>query len=210
MTHVMNDITWGSSGEAGAGRRQRKTEATRKALEEAAWTSFNQRGFAATTIEDITELVDVSVRTFFRHFPSKESVLFGDPRALEGPFRRALLSRASDERPWAALHAALRELVPLVEADRDRHLLRHRILHEAGGPPIDDRLGAITEKGTMLREIIAQWMHCPVEDPRAQLLAGMVVNVMDVTYRQWVATDTRRDLTGLLDETVHSLVELMD
>src|ERR1700738_3265410 len=114
MTQVMSDSL-------GAGRRQRKTEATRRALEEAAWALFAERGFGATTIEDITERVDVAVRTFFRHFPSKEAVLFGDPRALETPFRQALLGRPRDESPYVALRAALKQLGRTVEADRDRH-----------------------------------------------------------------------------------------
>jgi AcrR family transcriptional regulator len=193
----------------GTGRRQRKTEATRTALEDAAWALFEEHGFGATTIEDITERVDVSVRTFFRHFPSKESVLFGDARALEGPFRRALLGRPPGESPCRSLRAALRELAPLVEAQRDRHLLRHRILQEPGGPKIEDHLGALTEKGTMLREVIAERMGSTVDDPGTQLLAGVVATIMDVTYRQWIATGGRADLSGLVNETFDSLAHLM-
>jgi len=196
--------------QAPQGRRERKTEATRLALEEAAWTLFAERGFAATTIEDITERVDVSVRTFFRHFPSKESVLFGGPRSLEAPFRRALLDRPGNESIYRALRATVRDLAPLVESDRERHLLRHRILEQPGGPNIEDHLGAITDKATMLREIIADRMGSDVDDPRTQLLAGVVITVMDVTYRRWIATGARVDLGALVDETFDSLTEVMN
>lgn len=191
------------------GRRERKTEATRTALEDAAWELFAERGFAATTIEDITEHVDVSVRTFFRHFPSKESVLFGDPRFLEGHFRRALLNRPSHESLYLALRATLRELGPLVESQRERHLLRRQILQEPSGPRIEDRLGAITEKGTMLGEIIAERLATTPDDPRAQLLAGTVVTIMDVVYRQWIATDSPPSIATLIDEAFDCFAHLM-
>lgn len=56
------------------GRRERKKDETRAALREAALAQFAQRGFAETRVVDITEAIDVSERTFFRYFQSKEDV----------------------------------------------------------------------------------------------------------------------------------------
>lgn len=69
--------------DAAVGRRDRKRRATRDALRVAALELFEQRGYSATTIDDITERADVARRTFFRHFPSKEAVLFPDPEDYE-------------------------------------------------------------------------------------------------------------------------------
>ncbi|MBX7161803.1 MAG: TetR family transcriptional regulator [Acidimicrobiia bacterium] len=54
------------------GRRERKKNETRAALREAALRRFADVGFAETRIVDITEAADVSERTFFRYFSSKE------------------------------------------------------------------------------------------------------------------------------------------
>jgi AcrR family transcriptional regulator len=56
-------------------RDKHKTQ-TRRALRDAALKLFAIRGYDATTTEDIAEKAGVSARTFFRYFPTKESVLF--------------------------------------------------------------------------------------------------------------------------------------
>jgi len=58
----------------GPGRRQRRQVEIRERLVHAAFVLFAQRGYGATTIEDITNLADVGKGTFFNYFPSKEHV----------------------------------------------------------------------------------------------------------------------------------------
>ncbi len=59
----------------GPGRRERRRIVTRERIFRAALKLFAQRGFVATTIENITEAADVGKGTFFNYFPSKEHVL---------------------------------------------------------------------------------------------------------------------------------------
>jgi AcrR family transcriptional regulator len=62
------------------GRRQRRSAEIRERLFNASLRLFAQKGFAETTVEDITEAADVGKGTFFNYFPSKDHILlaFGE------------------------------------------------------------------------------------------------------------------------------------
>src|SRR6266403_1117795 len=61
-------------------RRQRRSADIRERLFRAALDLFAEKGFAETTVEDITEAADVGKGTFFNYFPSKDHILlaFGE------------------------------------------------------------------------------------------------------------------------------------
>jgi AcrR family transcriptional regulator len=61
-------------------RRQRRSAEIRERLFRSALALFGTKGFAETTVEDITEAADVGKGTFFNYFPSKDHILlaFGE------------------------------------------------------------------------------------------------------------------------------------
>jgi AcrR family transcriptional regulator len=90
------------------GRRERRRQEVRERLYRAALSLFAERGYAKTTVEDITEKADVGKGTFFNYFPSKEHVLatFGSQRiaiieaalaqAQQGPVIPVMRKMAAD------------------------------------------------------------------------------------------------------------------
>jgi len=90
------------------GLRERKKAATREALHEAALLLFAERGYRATTVADIAAAGNVSERTFFRYFRSKEDVALQDVRRLLPKLEQAIRERPPSEPPVRALlHAFL-------------------------------------------------------------------------------------------------------
>jgi AcrR family transcriptional regulator len=74
----------------------------------AAIRSFEQKGFAATTIDEIAEAADYHPRSFFRQFESKEDVVFFDLSDFLRPIQD-LLEGDLDSPAWAAVCALLIE-----------------------------------------------------------------------------------------------------
>lgn len=106
----------------------RSPEPTRERLVEAAVDLFTAHGYAATTVEDIALRAGVSPRTFFRHFPDKEEVLFADDDHLLPVVIDAI---SSGDDPIAAgdlMLAVLGGLAAAMEADGPRLRARQRVI----------------------------------------------------------------------------------
>ena len=95
-----------------AGRRSRKKQRTRDDLIAAGDYLFATQGFDATTTTDIADRADVSQRTLFRHFPTKESLLYGDLDDARLQLRESLAARPAvlcpHQRPlgrWGHIHS---------------------------------------------------------------------------------------------------------
>lgn len=98
------------------GRRERKKQVTRQALVEAAVALFTERGYDATTVADIAVAADVSTRTFFLHFATKEDVLLADTGGRVERGVRALADGDPAAPVGAALAAAMGSMIDDVRA----------------------------------------------------------------------------------------------
>jgi|SRR5271170_4863969 len=88
-------------------RRQRRSAETRERLFRAALNLFGRKGFAETTVEDITNAADVGKGTFFNYFPSKEHLLIAFSDMQIGKLQAAVESMRHSNEPMQAFLAAL-------------------------------------------------------------------------------------------------------
>ncbi|WP_329106747.1 TetR/AcrR family transcriptional regulator [Streptomyces sp. NBC_01439] len=93
------------------GRRERKKAQTRQALTDAAVRLFTERGFDNVGVREVAEAADVSLSTLFKHFPSKEALVFDLDTDIESALVAAVRDRAPDQ--------------PVLHALRD-HMVRTR------------------------------------------------------------------------------------
>lgn len=107
------------AGMAAGGLRELKKRRTRLALLDAALELFLSRGYEKTTIDEIVAAVEVSQRTFFRYFATKEDVVLGFVADFDARTVEALRARPPGEAPPAALLGALRAVLRDVEGEGD-------------------------------------------------------------------------------------------
>lgn len=207
-------VTTSPAGETYASLRERKKLATRRALRRAAFDLVTERGFAHVTVEDIATAADVSPRTFFNYFPSKEAALFGtDPERI--PMLRERLIRTAPGQPALA---ALR-LIMVSDARTAAEELR-----ELGGDPAgwlrrmksahtDPQLRAaraaqmaMTERA--VAEGIAERLGTdPERDPYPGLLAATAAGVFRASVSFWAGTGGTVPLERLVDQAFSALAD---
>ena len=126
-------VTGERAGAESVGLRERKKLKTREALEQAALELFAQKGFDHTTVEEIAEACDVSSRTFFRYFPTKEALLLSDADEKCQLLVAGLLDRPAGESPLRSIRESLVDNLAGLEHDRARMLMQSRIMAETPG-----------------------------------------------------------------------------
>ncbi|MFH8408572.1 TetR/AcrR family transcriptional regulator [Streptomyces sp. NPDC018019] len=96
---------------APVGRRERKKAQTRQALADAALRLFLEHGFEQVGVKEVADAADVSVTTLFKHFASKEALVFD----LDDGIEAALVAAVRDRAPGQTIPQALRDYVLLTE-----------------------------------------------------------------------------------------------
>jgi AcrR family transcriptional regulator len=98
----------GRGAQAEPPRRERKKRQTRDALVHAALALFHSKGYEQTAVREITDAVDVSERTFFRYFASKEDLVLSFIRDSIDAFVAELAARPDAEAPFTKLTSSFR------------------------------------------------------------------------------------------------------
>lgn len=189
-----------------ASLRERKKNETRDALTSAALDLFELRGFDAVTVDDIAARANVSPRTFFRYFGSKEAVLFPDQDYLLSLMRDAMRSRPADEHPLRVLRAAL-AAVTRHTADHREHDLRRGRLAETGAAIAGyQRSVLVPAWEDMFTDTLAERLATDATtDPRPRLFAGVAMAVMAAADVAWRASNGHDDPVTLLDHAFRAL-----
>ncbi|MFE6699859.1 TetR/AcrR family transcriptional regulator [Streptomyces sp. NPDC057718] len=210
-------MTDGQTVEPRAGLRERKKQRTRDALLRAALELFTTQGYERTTVDEIVDAVEVSQRTFFRYFASKEEVTFAVQEVVESRFIEELRRRPAAEAPfeamrravlcaWNSIGEAIEEVITV-----DLHMRTYQMIEST--PSL---LAAHMRRGIALENqialLIAEREGLDVErDPRPRVAVAAFSGVMRVTGQLWgqgvdPSVEALRDLTEeYLDQLVPAL-----
>jgi AcrR family transcriptional regulator len=157
------------------GLRERKKQQTHDTIERVALKLFAERGFEQTTVADIAEMADVSPRTIFSYFETKEDILFCEESSS---FER--LKEMLEQRPPGTTTAdVLRGFLSSVEPHDEAALLRKQVL--MANPALGMRMRARFE--SLLTESIARDLGGGADEIRSRLIAASI-NAAFTTMRE--------------------------
>ena len=168
------------------GLRERKKEATREALHEAALRLAADRGPDGVTIDDIADAAGVSRRTFSNYFGSKEEAFLHRDRARMGTLLELVGARPVRESAWTALTQAAFELYALV-GERDPLWLAQTRLVRTHPSLAAHQVAAYAALERDLAALIAprltpdRWLQM-----RAQLMAAAYLSTLRIALQTWL------------------------
>ncbi|MDQ1703340.1 MAG: hypothetical protein QOF57_2592 [Frankiaceae bacterium] len=188
------------------GRRDRKKAETRATLQWAALRLAKEHGYEHVTVEAITQAADVSVRTFFNYFATKEDALLGtDEARAEAALPALLADRPADEPIVTALRAVLAEIAEQFVENDALWQARTDLLHTS--PQLWPKMFAhFTEFERALTEAIARRTGRNADtDIYPAVVAASVVAVVRVAITHWRTSGENASLADLLTSSLDVL-----
>ena len=185
--------------------RLRKKQRTRAALQEAAWRLIDENGFEATTVQAIAEEADLAERTFFRHFESKEAVLFAEHSEKLVRLEQVLAEYPATMSIKDGIGVAVRAIIDAYLDDQE--LVKNRMKVAATNPSV--RAYAREVLMGDWERTICRWIEgrlgVTAEDPRPPFLARVAVASMITAVEVWMRRGFVGDLRAIAREALDEL-----
>lgn len=177
--------------------RERKKLKTRRAIQEHALRLFEDRGYDATTVEQIAEAAEVSPSTFFRYFPTKEDVVLTDEY---DPLIGALFqARPADEEILTVLEVVMGQVLgELYEQDSALLLTRIRLIQRVPALRARSWDQAQHDTHSMLVRLMGERLGRDPGDPELRMFAAAVMGVLQEVVMDWATDEGRRHLPTLI------------
>lgn len=161
----------------------------RDRLAQAAFALFDEQGYEETTVDQITERAGLGRTTFFRHYRSKDDVIFPDHDRLLALVKDRLRTSGQSTALIAIVEAVRLVLSHYLE---EGDLARRRYALTSTVPALRDReIASVARYQRLFREFISDKVGDPAESAslRAELMAAAVVAAHNHVLRRWLRGD---------------------
>ena len=195
------------SGTAVPGLRERKRQQTRERLTRAAMALFLERGFEATTLDDIAAAADISRRSFFHYFASKEDVVFAWHEEITSALITAVAARPRDESMLAAAENAISAMARQIEPSEAIAMA----CLKRDNPALQARDQVKYEKlERALADALAKRAGHKTEKLQARLVAMIATGAMRIGGELWADDGAREKPEVLVKRTFAAIRAVFD
>jgi AcrR family transcriptional regulator len=185
------------------GLRERKKQQTRETIARAAHTLFAERGYHATTLPEIAEAADVSTRTIFAYFPSKEDILFSEFALIKDALAQALAERPEGEDALETVRKFILSLHEVEQSELDEQL---RVCVESDETLRSHLRARIAQLEELIAPAIAKDLDAPLNDPRPQVVAASLTAAFNVLSERGASSTGKpksaADLAAQIDPVI--------
>ena len=197
------------------GRRDRKRIETQARIEDAAVFLVLRDGLDATTVDAISERADVSARTFFNYFESKDSAILGVP-LVRGDEDLVSDHLGGDDLVESVVRLVMDAMALQARTtshdDRLEVIRRHPQVLAGQMSQLTARAGRLT---AAIEQLIAATAGATSDDdstPRAEVVMALAIGAVRVAVREWASDGRRRRFdsvqkraTTLIHQTLEKL-----
>jgi AcrR family transcriptional regulator len=147
---------------------------------------FFERGFEATTLDEIAAAADVSRRSLFHYFASKEEIVFSTKADFPGLLADAVARRPVDEPLLDMVENALLDLAANYLSSQARDLAR--LIHDTPALSAGDQ--AKYEKvERALAKALADRKGLAETDIACRVTAAAAIGILKLSTEAWLASD---------------------
>ncbi len=183
-------------------------ERTREALTDAALALFARDGFDATTADRVAERAGVSPRTFFRYFPTKESVVFHRDYGFMRSFATSYLEQPASASDYDAVRATFVSLAAGFDGLRTR-IETYRTAVDSSAVLVGREQEHLADHAATVAEAIARRRGDPEPDDDCVTLGVVALALYQRALRRWLDGPRSRHLADLIDEEFARLTRLV-
>ena len=185
------------------GLRERKKLRTRRELGTAALELAVRHGLAEVTVEQIAEAAEVSPRTFFNYFSSKEEAVVAAGVENARDMAERLAARPADEPVMTSMRAVMVE--SLGESTPPKEWVAQVRLVRVNPALLPHQLAAHAQIEQSLRAVLAERTGLGPDDLYPALTAAAVMAAIRVATDRWLGSDEHEDLGAVIDDALDLL-----
>lgn len=190
------------------GLRERTRRAVQKEITEAANALFVERGYEATTIDDIAAVVGLSPRSVFRYFPTKEDLVVGKFDLVADDMVEVVRARPADEPLWTSLRRCFDLLIPYVDTP-GKHEVAEPIQRTVFATPI--LLARYLEKlqklqdavvAVIVERAVAAGTPYASDDPAPRAITAAAFGCLVAAQHSWLAGNAKGSFAAAIDRAM--------
>lgn len=177
------------------GLRERKRRETQRRIADTGLRLFLACGFEETTLDMIAEAADISRRTFFYYFRSKEEILLTWQSNLGEALGGLIREDAAERGPMAVVLAAILRLAESFDADE--HVALERLLSSTEQLRASKQAKYVEQEKAVYEVLCERWPD-PERRFGLRLVAMASIGALRVAADQWIEDGGEKPLIGYL------------